>query len=145
MLLTPSADQEFFRDTTRRYLDDQVPVAELRRLRDDPAGFGDRYWQGAAELGWTSLLVSEDNGGGSISGQGLVDLTLVTHEVGAHAAPGPLLATNLVAHALDAAGQLDDQATDLLGQLLAGTAVASWAFGEPPPGDHLGELHLTIT
>ena len=31
---------------------------------------------------------------------GLVDLTLIAHEFGAHAAPGPLLPTNVVAAAL---------------------------------------------
>ena len=37
-----SSDQEFFRDTTARFLTEQVPVAEVRRLSEDPQGFGDR-------------------------------------------------------------------------------------------------------
>ncbi len=57
MLLDLSSDQEFFRETTARFLAERVPVAELRRLRDDPAGFADDYWRQGAELGWTSLLV----------------------------------------------------------------------------------------
>ena len=40
-----SDDQEFFRATTARFLDELVPPAELRRLRDDPTGFGLDYWQ----------------------------------------------------------------------------------------------------
>ena len=40
MLLEPTSDQEFFRETTARFLDELVPVGELRRLRDDPVGFG---------------------------------------------------------------------------------------------------------
>ena len=92
MLLTLDGDQELFRDTTARLLSELVPVGELRRLRDDPVGFDDDYWRRGAELGWTSLLVSEDLGGGSIGGQGLVDLALVAYEFGRHAAPGPLLA-----------------------------------------------------
>ncbi|NIR34707.1 MAG: acyl-CoA dehydrogenase family protein, partial [Actinobacteria bacterium] len=35
--LTP--DQEFFRETTERFLRDRVPPEELRRLRDDEVGF----------------------------------------------------------------------------------------------------------
>ena len=70
--LTP--EQAFFHGTTRQFLDDKVPTSLLRELRDDPAGFGRDFWRQGADLGWTSLLVSEADGGGSVRGQGLVDL-----------------------------------------------------------------------
>ena len=82
MLLELSPDQEFFRETTAKFLAAFAPADELRRLRDDPAGFGRDYWRRGAELGWTSLLVDEAHGGGTISGDGVVDLTLVAHEFG---------------------------------------------------------------
>jgi alkylation response protein AidB-like acyl-CoA dehydrogenase len=125
VLLQPTDDQAFLRETTARFLDEQVPVGELRRLRDDPAGFQEKYWQQGAELGWTSLLVSEEHGGGTISGEGIVDLTLLAYEFGRHAAPGPLLPANVVAAALSDAGSH----VDVLEELLAGTAVASWCTG----------------
>src|SRR5687768_11981795 len=125
MLLQLTVDQGFFRETTARFLDEQAPVGELRRLRDDPAGFEEKYWQQGADLGWTSLLVSEEHGGGTISGDGVVDLTLIAHEFGAHAAPGPLVPTNLVAAALSAAGSH----LDVLGELVAGTSIAAWCDG----------------
>ena len=125
MLLRPTDDQAFFRETTSRFLDEQVPVGELRRLRDDAAGFQEKYWQQGAELGWTSLLVSEEHGGGTISGEGIVDLTLIAYEFGRHAAPGPLLPTNIAASALSDAGSQPD----LLGELLAGTSIVTWCDG----------------
>ena len=126
MRLELSADQVFFRDTTARFLAELAPVDELRRRRDDPAGFDRDYWKRGAELGWTSLLVSEQNGGGSISGEGLIDLTLIAHEFGHAAAPGPLVTTNIVASALsDAGGE-----GDVLSGLLSGTTIASWAYGD---------------
>ncbi|WP_426574435.1 acyl-CoA dehydrogenase family protein [Aquihabitans sp. McL0605] len=140
MLLELSADQEFFRDTTIKFLDELAPVGELRRLRDEPAGFDPTYWQRGADLGWTSLLVHEDHGGGSISGDGLLDLTVIAYEFGRRAAPGPLLSTNVVAGALSAAG---DQ-PELLASLVAGTSVASWCLAEGPPHDGLGEVNLQI-
>ncbi len=142
MLLNLTSEQEFFRDTTARFLDEQAPVEELRRLRDDPVGFDARYWQRGAELGWTTLLVGEEHGGGSISGRGLVDLSLVAHEFGRHAAPGPLSPANIVAAALSA-----DPAgghRDVLAGLVAGTSVASWCYGEPRPNDEVGQLALEI-
>lgn len=142
VLLQLSSDQEFFRETTARFLDEKVPVGELRRLRDDPAGFAGGYWSAGAELGWTSLLVDEASGGGSISESGLVDLTLVAHEFGRHAAPGPLVATNVVAAALNDAG--GEAAGDVLAGLLAGSSIATWCFSEPPPQDRLGVVTLDV-
>jgi alkylation response protein AidB-like acyl-CoA dehydrogenase len=138
LALTP--DQEFFRQTTARFLDDQVPVTTLRALRDDPTGFDREYWQRGAELGWTSLLVSEARGGGTISGAGLVDLSVIAYEFGRHAAPGPLATTNVVAAALSDAGT--DAHAGVLDALLAGRAIASWCHGEPVPHDRLGDVTL---
>ena len=104
MLLDLTSDQEFFRQTTAKFLDSQVSIEAVRALRDDPAGFGSDYWRRGAELGWASLLVSEEQGGGTISGSPLVDLTLIAHEFGQHAAPGPLVPVNVVAYALSETG-----------------------------------------
>jgi alkylation response protein AidB-like acyl-CoA dehydrogenase len=137
-----SSDQEFFRETTGRFLDEHAPVGELRRLRDDPIGFTDDYWLRGADLGWTSLLVAEAHGGGSISGSGLVDLTLIAHEFGRRAAPGPLATANVVAGALsDADGAAPKP---VLAQLLTGASIATWAHAEPPPNDGLGSVSLDV-
>jgi len=137
-----SSDQEFFQETTGRFLDEHVPVGELRRLRDDPGGFGRDYWTRGADLGWTSLLVGEADGGGSISGSGLVDLTLIAHEFGRRAAPGPLTATNVVAAALGEAG--GPAHAEVLAGLLNGTEIATWCFTEPQPNDRLGAVALEV-
>lgn len=142
MLLSLTSDQEFFRDTTARFLREQAPPAEVRRLRDDPVGFGAGYWQRGAELGWTSLLIPEELGGGSISGDGVADLTLVAHEFGRHGAPGPLTPTNIVASALSGCPGTDRG--DLLAGLLTGSSIASWCYGEPRPNDRLGDLALEV-
>ena len=142
MLLERTPDQEFFRETTLRFLGEHVPPGEVRRLRDDPAGFGDEYWSKGADLGWTSLLVDEAHGGGSISDAGLVDLTLVADAFGRRAAPGPLIPTNVVAATLSDA---DGTAwSGVLDALLAGTSVATWCFAEPVPLAGLGHVALTV-
>jgi alkylation response protein AidB-like acyl-CoA dehydrogenase len=130
MLQALSPDQALFRDATTRLLDDRVPLSHLRRLRDDPAGFEPAYWTAGAELGWTSLLVSEEDGGGSLSGEGLVDLTLVAYEFGHHVAPGPLVDTNIVCAALTGHG--GDLHKTALRELLSGAAVACCCVGAPP-------------
>jgi alkylation response protein AidB-like acyl-CoA dehydrogenase len=128
MLLNLSEDQQFFRETTDRFLTEQVPPDTLRGLRHDPAGYEPTYWRRGAELGWTSLLVSEEHGGGTISDSGLADAGLVAYEFGRHAAPGPLAVVNVVAAALSE----HDAAPDVLAGLLSGEAIATWCA--PPFG-----------
>ena len=125
MLLGLTDDQEFFRETTARFLDEQATTDAIRAARNDPAGFDRAYWRRGAELGWTSLLVGEEHGGGTISGAGLSDVCLVAYEFGRHAAPGPLMTSNLVVSALSEVGASGVQA-DVLSGVLAGETVASW-------------------
>jgi alkylation response protein AidB-like acyl-CoA dehydrogenase len=122
MLLGLSDDQQFFRETTARFLVEHAPSDTVRALRNDATGFDPSYWRRGAALGWTSLLVDEEHGGGTISGADLVDLGLVAYEFGRHAAPGPLVTTNVVAATLSAHGA----APDVLGALLSGEGIATW-------------------
>lgn len=131
-----TSDQELLRDTTARYLGDRAPLARLRKDRDHPAGFDPDYWTGGAELGWTMLLVGEDDGGGSVSGRGAVDLALIAYEFGRHAAPGPLVDCNVVASALT--GRESDLQQAVLGEVMTGEAIASSCLGAAPwqlPGE----------
>ena len=139
-----SDDQQLFEETTRRFLEAECPLTAVRGLADHEAGFEAAYWRQGAELGWTSLVVPEAAGGASISGNGVLDLALVAHRFGQHAAPGPLLGTNVVAAALGRWGT-DEQQAGPLAALLAGEAVAAWAVAEPPPHDGLGEVALEAT
>jgi alkylation response protein AidB-like acyl-CoA dehydrogenase len=144
MELELSSDQEFFAETTRKYLEDRADVTSLRALRNDEQGYDLAYWQQGCELGWTSLLVSEEDGGGSISGEGVEDLALVAYEFGKHASPGPLIATNIVAGALSRSGTAEQKGGVLQG-LIAGEIVASWACAEARPNDGLGTVALQAT
>ncbi|MCK9902083.1 acyl-CoA dehydrogenase family protein [Frankia sp. Cpl3] len=141
MTVGPSADQELLVGTTRKFLQDSVSGEALRDLARHPAGYEPEYWRTGAELGWTSLLVAEQHGGGSVSGEGLRDLALVAYEFGRQAAPGPLLATNVVASALSRAG--GEHGLAALGRICAGDAVGAWCLSEPVPRDGLGDVAAT--
>jgi len=137
-----TSDQELLRDTTARFLGDRVPLSLMRKdLRNDPAGFDPAYWQSGAELGWTMLLVGEDDGGGSVSGRGAVDLALIAYEFGKHAAPGPLVDCNVVAAALS--GQSGELQQVALGEILSGASIASSCLGAAP-WQRPGEASVTI-
>jgi alkylation response protein AidB-like acyl-CoA dehydrogenase len=125
-----SEDQELFLDTTRKLLAVEVPIPTTRALESDPAGFSPSYWRRGAELGWTSVLVAEADGGGSFSDHGLLDLVLVAEEMGKVVAPGPLVPVNVVAHAVSQAGSSEQRAAVLPG-LLSGDEVAAWTGPTP--------------
>jgi alkylation response protein AidB-like acyl-CoA dehydrogenase len=126
--LTP--DQELLRDTTSKFLHSTLPLTAVRALADNAAGFDRGWWQRGAELGWTSLLVGEQCGGGSISGEGLRDLALVAEEMGAMVSPGPLIPTNVVAQTLSRDAS-DELAQQVLPGLLSGESIAAWCVAEP--------------
>jgi len=128
-----SDDQQLFLDTTQRFLEQETPLTAVRALADDPTGFDRRWWKRGAELGWTSVLVPEALGGGSVSGEGVADLVLVAETMGRLVSPGPLLPVAVVASAVAARGSAAQQGAVLPG-LLSGDTVAAWAFAEPGGG-----------
>ena len=130
MELELTEDQAFLLDTTRRFLDASASIPAVRALEGDPAGFAEAYWRQGAELGWTSLLVPEALGGGSLSEHGLLDLVLVAEELGRHVAPGPLAPVNIVAAAIARTGTPEQQEA-VLPSLLDGSAVAAWCGHSP--------------
>jgi alkylation response protein AidB-like acyl-CoA dehydrogenase len=142
VLVALSSEQEALRSTTARFLDDRMPVAAIRGLRDDPAGYTSEYWTQACELGWAALLVSEEHGGGTVSGAPLTELSLIAYEVGLRAAPGPLVPVNVVAETVSAVGS--GSQLEVLEQLMTGTATAAWCYGEPAPNDALRAVETTI-
>jgi alkylation response protein AidB-like acyl-CoA dehydrogenase len=124
-----SEEQQLLRTTTRKFLAAECPLRIVRDLEDDAAGFDPGYWRKGAELGWTSMLVAEADGGGSLSGEGLVDLVIVAEEMGRLVSPGPFVPTNVVAAAIAGSATAEQRAA-LLPGIVAGTLVAAWAFAE---------------
>jgi alkylation response protein AidB-like acyl-CoA dehydrogenase len=111
---------------------------------DDPKGFDRAWWRRGAELGWTGMLATEEQGGGSLSGEGLVDLVIVAEEFGRLVTPGPLLPCNVVADTLSRTGSADQQAEVLPG-IISGDVVATWAFADGAGSWDASSVTLTAT
>ncbi len=123
-------DQALFCETTRKFLAAESPINAVRGLEHDPAGFTSDYWRRGAELGWTSMLVPEIDGGGSLSGEGVLDLVLVAEEMGRLVSPGPLVPVSVVASAIAEMGTAD-QRSQVLPGIVAGELIAAWCYAEP--------------
>jgi alkylation response protein AidB-like acyl-CoA dehydrogenase len=122
-------DQVLFHQTTERFIEAELPVAQTRRWHDDPTGY-DRSWlRRGAGLGWFAMLVPEEHGGGSVSGSPLLDAAIVAEAMGRHVQPGPFIPMNVVAHAVASHAPAPGP-TELVPRLVAGELVATWACAD---------------
>jgi alkylation response protein AidB-like acyl-CoA dehydrogenase len=118
----PTVEQAMLLDASARFMDSEHSLATVR-LRADGGPYDDTaYRSTAAELGWFGLLSDEARGGGSISGNGVVDAALIAAERGARLQPGPYVGHCVVVDALTAAGGHDA----VVSGLVAGDAWATW-------------------
>ncbi len=121
-------EQLLFASTTRTFLDKHASLTHVRELHARDTSFDRTWWQRAVELGWTSLLVPEELGGGSVSGDGVADLALVAEQMGHTVAPGPLHPVSVVLAGLVEAPHGHE---DTIEGLVSGELIASWAVYEP--------------
>jgi alkylation response protein AidB-like acyl-CoA dehydrogenase len=128
-----TADQRLLQSATAEFLEKSCPVSATRALHEAGRSFDGETWRRGAELGWASLIVPEELGGGSVSGEGLVDAAIIAEQFGRLAAPGPFLAVNVVAAALAEATNAGTHAP-LIQRLLAGEAIGTWACCAPDRG-----------
>ncbi|OJZ73527.1 acyl-CoA dehydrogenase [Mycobacterium paraffinicum] len=133
MTTLDSPEKTLFTSTTQAFLEKEAPLRRVRELHAAGEAFDPAWWRRAADLGWTSLLVPEELGGGSVSDSGLADLALVAEQLGKTVAPGPLYPVSVVLAALvECADRQPHIAT--IEALMSGEAVASWAVSEPGRG-----------
>lgn len=128
-----SPESLLFASTAQAFLEKEASLARVRELHAAGTSFDPQWWQRAAELGWASLLVPEELGGGSVSGNGVADLALVAEQIGRTVAPGPLHPVSVVLAGLVDAENPERHA-ELIESLVSGESVASWAVYRPGAG-----------
>lgn len=119
-------DQRALLDVSSRFMEQSCPLTVVRDGERRDEAFIATYRRQAAELGWFSMLVPEALGGGNISGNGVLDAALIAYRRGALLQPGSFVGTNIVAHAVAAAGSPPLQ-QQVLTALIGGERSASWA------------------
>ncbi len=119
-------DQTVLQDTIRDFVAEHAPVSHMRALRDaeDATGFSRELWKQFAEMGFTGILIGEDQGG---LGLGHVEAGVVLEEIGRNLSPSPFLSTAVAAvEALKGTGQ----AERWFPGIIAGETVAALAIDE---------------
>jgi len=119
-------EQTMLRDTARDFVAEHAPVAHLRKLRDDKdaTGFSRDLWKSFADMGFTGILIGEDEGG---LGLGHVEAGVVLEEIGRNLSPSPFLTTAVAAVA---ALKGSAQAQRWFPGILAGETIAALAIDE---------------
>ncbi|WP_260599376.1 acyl-CoA dehydrogenase family protein [Sphingomonas endolithica] len=121
-------EQQMLRDTARDFIAEHAPVAHLRKLRDDdnPDGLSRDLWKSFADMGFTGILMSEQDGG---LGLGHVEAGIVLEEIGRNLSPSPFLTTAVAA--VEALKGSPHAARHFPG-ILSGTTIAALAIDEGP-------------
>lgn len=123
-----SAEQEQLRQTVRAFLERQSQSGYTRSMLEDERGFSDDVWQQVVDLGWTGVLVPENQGG---LGLGLVDLVVIMEEMGRALFPAPYFSSAVLATSVARRLGLDDR----LASLAVGATRGTVALDEAGHGD----------
>ncbi len=128
MPLYLNEDQAMLRDSAREFLKSEAPVSHMRKLRDEGCkdGFRHALWKQFGEMGFTGILIGEDDGG---LGLGHVEAGVVLEEIGRNLSPSPFLSTAVAGvSALNHGGQhLKDK---FFPGILAGETILALAIDE---------------
>jgi alkylation response protein AidB-like acyl-CoA dehydrogenase len=126
----PNPESLLFASTAQAFLEKEASLSRVRELHAAGISFEPDWWRRAAELGWASMLVPEELGGSSISGDGVQDLALVAEQIGKTVAPGPLHPVSTVLAGLVGADE-NERHAPTIESVVSGEVVASWAVYEP--------------
>jgi alkylation response protein AidB-like acyl-CoA dehydrogenase len=136
-------DQEQFRSAIRRFLTDKSPTTEVRRLMATAEGYDPQVWrQMSGELALPGIHIPEQYGG---AGFGMVELCIVTEELGRALLCAPYFSTAvLAANAILNAGT-EEQKSSLLPGLASGARLATLAITEPDGNWDPGTVEVVAT
>jgi alkylation response protein AidB-like acyl-CoA dehydrogenase len=126
MPLVLTEDQTLLARTASEFVTSSAPVARLRKLRDsrDERGYSLERHAKMAELGWTAIPFSDQDGG---LGMGLTELVLVTEAMGRGLAPEPLIPSIALAGRAIALGGSAQHKAQWLAPAIAGSKVLALA------------------
>lgn len=125
--LTLSEDETLLVDSARGFLDESSPVGKFRELRDAGKAYNPELWKQMADLGWTGVLVPEDQGGIDM---GHAAANLLALEMGKTLVSSPFISTAVMA--ATALRQVADnpRAAEALGNIASGDLTYALALDE---------------
>jgi alkylation response protein AidB-like acyl-CoA dehydrogenase len=136
-----SAEQMLLRDSARQFLAEHCPMSYVRAMMEDARGYTDPFWAQVVALGWTGLIVPEDQGGAGLS---LLDLVVLLEEQGRALMPGPYFSTVALGANAIASGGRAEQLRQLLPKIADGSLRVSLAQLETGATWAIEDVRLTL-
>ncbi len=129
MAFVLSEEQTMLRDMAKQFFSEQVPVTNLRQLRDDGSedGFDRDVWKQIVELGFAGILIPEEMGGTDFGPMGV---GIVMQEAGRTLAASPLYSTAVLGAGMIMAAGSENQKNEHLPQIAAGELLLALAMDE---------------
>ncbi len=128
MPLILTEEQTMLQDAADGFLNEQAPIAHLRKLRDerDADGVSRDLWRAFGEMGFAGVIIPEALGG---MGLGAVEAGVIAESLGRTLTPSPYLGSSILsAKVLIDGGSQAQQAW--LPRIAAGEAIVSLAVDE---------------
>jgi len=124
MALVLTQEQQMLKDAAVGFFAEKSPIISFRGLRDagDEMGYAPSLWQEMTEMGFTSLMLSEDEGG---TGFGVTGAGIVAEAMATTLAPSPFISSSVTAVSL-----LKKTKSDLLDGVASGEKIATLAVDE---------------
>ena len=122
-----SEEQEFLRETARRFLDDKASLDRVRELMESDEVHDASLWQEMAGLGWQAMAIPEEYGG---AGYGFLELMVLLEEMGRSVFAAPFLSTVVLGATLVEALGTEEQKKSMLSEIASGSRTVALALSE---------------
>ncbi len=134
--------QEMLADSIDKFIDNEYAFDTRQKYAASEAGYSEDVWKMFAELGWTAVPFSEDDGG--FDGD-QIDIMVVMQRFGRGLLVEPYLANVILAGGILKRIGNAQQKARWLQPMIAGELHATLAFTEPQAGYDLANIVTTAT
>ncbi|MAI78581.1 MAG: acyl-CoA dehydrogenase [Deltaproteobacteria bacterium] len=124
-------EQTLLKEQAKTWAREEAPVAKFRELRDrqTESGFDKAAWAAMGEMGWTGILIPEDQGGVAM---GHLTFGVVLEELGRQLTASPLLASAGTSACAILLGGDATQKNEWLPAIADGSRIVTLAIDEGP-------------
>jgi len=134
--------QTMLADSVGKFIDNEYDFDTRQAYAGSDKGYSEEVWSTFAELGWTAVPFSEEDGG---FGGGPTDVMVLMQSLAPGLVVEPYLANVILAGGILRRAASPDQKERWLQAIIGGELQATLAFNEPQARYDLASVHTTAT